>query len=603
MSLDKQHLKYPLYLFIAILVAKFGYIIVESFYNYYVLVTTTSAELSKETIEALNINGHRISSIGITLLLVPFFYLAVKKYSDKIIYSSLAIATIITYTITYNLLNSAIDSIVASNKDKRHDAYYVNIFKYGILNNIFAYNSFIDSKKIADDKIDVNDRILLTNSFLLLHADEKLISKLKQRGKEAVADIYISKNKKEDYAKNFKAFEEATKQIKVSWKDFNDARKKLYKELKKYEDEAIIKKAHKELISSVKAKYNDYIQAWNDVDDTIARETSQDKLEEIAEPLKKYFYYKGRDRAEREYKERMDEEFGYYIEPQRWRNSSDELTYKSIKKLITEEILKKASRKSSGVPRGLKAKAFFNNLDVKIQVANKLKEKGILIPFEFDYSYKQFKKYFTIAMTHENNQAPKTFYKKLKEKIGTNDLKLDMDWNAFIDSNYIKSQIKTKLNTTNDEDINNIIKAIQSKDLGNFKLLVYLPKVVEEVENMMYKESDFNDGGKAASVGDEAIKLLYIPPFALAVSILALLLNMVTLLGMGLQYTNKLPNVAINIVKGVFVVIILITPIMSDYDGFDNELIRKASSDEISTYLSFLNWISYYETINSSWHK
>ncbi len=72
---------------------------------------------------------------------------------------------------------------------------------------------------------------------------------------------------------------------------------------------------------------------------------------------------------------------------------------------------------------------------------------------------------------------------------------------------------------------------------------------------------------------------------------------------MGLQYTNKLPNIAINIMKGVFVLIILITPIMSDYDGFDNELIRKASTDEISTYLSFLNWISYYETINSSWHE
>jgi len=40
---------------------------------------------------------------------------------------------------TYNLLNYAIDSIVESNKEKRHDAYYVNIFKYGILNNIFAY--------------------------------------------------------------------------------------------------------------------------------------------------------------------------------------------------------------------------------------------------------------------------------------------------------------------------------------------------------------------------------------------------------------------------------------------------------------------------------
>ena len=132
-----NNLKYPLYLFIALIVAKFGYIIVESFYNYHVLVTTTNAELNKDVIEELNRNGHRISSIGITLLLIPFFYLVVKKFSHNIIYSTIAITTIATYFFTYNMLNHTIDYIVESNKEKRHDAYYVNIFKYGILNNIF----------------------------------------------------------------------------------------------------------------------------------------------------------------------------------------------------------------------------------------------------------------------------------------------------------------------------------------------------------------------------------------------------------------------------------------------------------------------------------
>lgn len=599
--MNTNYLKYPFYLFMAILIAKFGYILVESFYNYHVLVTTTSAELSQEAIEALNKNGHRISSVGITLLLVPFFYLLVKKRAEKTIYIFLTVVSIITYLLTYNMLNKAVDYIVESHKEKRHDAYYVNIFKYGILNNIFAYDSFIDSKKVENKTIDVNDRILLTNSFLLLHADEKLIDKLKERGKEAVADIYISRHKKEDYQKNFKAFEDATKQINTLWIEFNNSRNKLYSELKKYEDEKIIKKAHNDLVSSVKTKYYDYVKLWKDVDKKIEKETTQARLESIGKDLSKYFRYQKYNSAQKQYKEKMNKEFGHYIEPNRWKNSNNDLTYESIKKVITEEILSKAKQQSPNIPKGLNAKQFFNNLEVKIQVSKKLKKEGIKIPVEFDYSYSQFKKYFIIAMTHESNKAPKVFYKKLADKIGKNDLKLDMDEKDFLNSNYIKEQVKQKLNTNNKKDIENIIKAIQSKDLGNFKRFVYLPRVIDEINEMMYKPKDFLDGGKAAQFGDDAIKLLYIPPFALAVSMIALLLNFVTVVGMGLQYI-KTPNVAVNLIKVLLFLVIVFTPVVSKFNGLENDLIGEVSTPEIQTYLNFLNWVSYYESMNSKWH-
>lgn len=597
-----RYAKYPFYLLITLLVAKFGYIIIESFYNYHVLVTTTSAELSKESIEALNSNGHRISSVGITLLLIPLFYLLVKKLSEKSIYIILTVASIVTYTITYNLLNSVVDVIVKANKEHRHDAYYVNIFKFGILNNIFEYDSFIDSERIKKEEIDVNDRILLTNSFLLLHADKHLISKLKERGKEAVADIYIAKYKKDDYQKRYEAFKSATEEITLLWKEFNSARKVLYGELKKYEDEDLIKKSHKELIDTVKAKYTTYVSSWKAANERINSETSGRKTTAIKSDLQQYFRYQEYDRAQRKYQDRMREVFGYVVDPNRWLNDEGEVTSSRIKRVIREEVSRKVVKKFGGIPGGLNAKAFFNNLDVKVMVAKKLKEKGILIPVDFSYSYAEFKKYYVIAMTQEQNRAPKLFYKKLEEKIGKNDLKLNFDWNMFIDSNYIKNQITKKLGTNNTEDIKVVINAIRTKDLGNFKRMVYLPKVVKEVENMMYKEDDFLDGGKAASAGDDAIKLLYIPPFALSISIIALLLNMITLTGMLLSF-SKMPKLGVTFIKFVLVVVVVYVPFMSKYDGLENPLIKSASTDDLHSYLSFLNWISYYEQINAKLHE
>ena len=596
-------LKYPLYFFLALVVAKFGYTIVESFYNYHVLITTTSAQLSQDALEELNRNGHRISSIGITLLIVPFLYLLVKKYSDKIIYAFLIVATIITYNITYSLLNDAIDNIVKSNKDKRHDAYYVNIFKYGLLNNIFAYNSFIDNKKVQDDNLGVNDRILLTNSFLLLHADKNLIDRLKQKGKEKVADIYISKNKKEEYEKDYKAYKDATVQIQNLWNEFNKNRQVLNNKIKEYSDESLVRKAHKELLSTLKNNYKKYRSAWDKVDYKIKLETSQDKLNIIGKDLDKYFRYESYSRAKRQYEDKMNEEFGHYIKPSRWKDSSGELTYAQIKKVITSEIMKKATKKLKGLPKGLSQKQFAFHIDTQVAVAKSLREKGIEIPYPFNYTYKQFKKYYTRTVNIKINKAPDNFYTKLEKKIGKNDIKLSMTWNDFMNSSYIKTKIRLKLNTTNDKDIKTIIKAIKSKDLANFKKMIYLPKVIKEVEAMMYKPEDFKDGGKAEKIGDEAIKLLYIPPFALSVSIIALLLNIITLVGLGLIYTKKVPSIAIWGAKISLGILFIILPMISSYDGFDNKFIKKASTSEIQTYLGFLNWISYYESINYRLHK
>ena len=599
-----KNLKYPIYLFVAILVAKFGYVVVESFYNYYVLTTTTSANITQKTLKNLNENGHLISAFGLTALLVPLYYLLVKKQKDEVVYTTLALSSIVTFFLMYSLLNVAVDKIVESNKDQRYNAFYITLFKYGLLDNRFVYNSFIENKKIVNNKLDVNDKILLTNTFLLLHADQKLIDKLRQRGKNIVADMYIQKYAQDDYNQKYEAYKQTTLQMTNLWKEFNQAREKLNTDIKKLEDKKTVKKAYKKLISSLKRNYKNYKNGWTEVENTIKKETSSTNVSNTREKLSKYFRYKRHNKAKKQYEDTMYKNFGHYIEPSVWLDSNNNLTNYQIKKVIIDEIMKKAKPKLKGLPKGLSSREFANHIDVKSEVSQKLKKQGILIPYDFDYKYSSFEKYYMITINKKINQIPKIFYSKLEKKIGKNDLKLSMGWENFLHSGYIRKQIESKLSIHNKKDVDTIIKVIDTKDLANFKKMIYLPKVVDKIEaEYEYSKEDFLDGHIASKKGDEAVKMLYIPPFALTVSILAILLNLVTILGMLLQYGTKLSSKSILIAKAIFVAMILLTPTLSKYDGFDNKLIEKVSNNDIKTYLKFLNWISYYESINSNLHK
>ena len=594
MQINTKHLKYPLYLFLTILVAKIAYVSVESFYNYYVLVTTTNADLNEATLKELNKNGHIISAIGITLLIVPNFYFLFKKLSEKTLYFSMAVSSIIVYIFAYNLLNYTVDYIVESNKDKRHDAYYVNIFKYGVLNNIFVYNSFIPHEKIINNTLDINDRILLTNTFLLLHVDRNLIEKLKYRGKGVVADIYINKYKKEDFDTKYSQFKEAAQQTAKVWNEFNNARKKLKKYQNKLINKKEIKKAHNQLIASLRKKYNEYDKANKIYKKEIARQA----LNNTKNNLNRYFRYKNYARAQKQYRDTMNAKFGHYINPYRWTNKYGKVTTQKIKKVLKEEL----EKKTGGLELGLSPKEFINQVDIKVEVAKKLKENGVLIPYSFDYTYNAFEKAYTSAVIKKYNNAPLEFYKKLNVKIGKNDLKLSFTWDDFIYSNWLKQKIKSKITATNKKDLHNIIEALKTRDLANFKKMVYLPNVLKEVNQMMYSQNDFKDRGVAVQKGNEAIKLLYIPPFALAVSILALLLNLLTVLSMSLTLFNIKKSYAVAI-KFIFIVLLVLLPVFIDYGKLENKFLESAKNETIKEYLNFLNWISFYEKINYTIHN
>ena len=162
-------------------------------------------------------------------------------------------------------------------------------------------------------------------------------------------------------------------------------------------------------------------------------------------------------------------------------------------------------------------------------------------------------------------------------------------------------EIKNKID--NKDDLKAISEALLSRDLGNFKQMVYIPKVSAKLNEFIYTKEDFFDGGKAESIGDDAVKLLYIPPFALSLSIIALLLNMVTVINMIMIASNRVPKAKMLIVRVALFALIAFLPTITMHDGLDNELVTKVPSENLNMYLKFLNWVSFYEQLNSSLHK
>lgn len=52
----------------------------------------------------------------------------------------------------------------------------------------------------------------------------------------------------------------------------------------------------------------------------------------------------------------------------------------------------------------------------------------------------------------------------------------------------------------------------------------------------------------------------------------------------------------------VFVVMIICLPLTIGSAKIDNKLLKSAQNEQISSYIKFLNWMSFYETLNSKIH-
>lgn len=581
--------KYPVLLFFAILFAKIIYIIIESSYNYDVLSVTTNNNFSKEAMEALNERGHLIASAGFTLFIIPLLYFFSKRASTIFVWLKLLLLSFIAFVLFYISLNCLVDTIVAKNQDKRYEAYYTNLIRYGMLNEVIYYNSFIDKSRIAN--LDVNDKILLSNIFLLSYADNALIEKFRKKGEKNAIELFIKKYNNEEYIQKYASFKTMASEVEKQWIDFNKHRKTIADKLEIISNQKAIKKAYSEMRAKLDEYYEAYTKAYSTVNKRLSEMTTLKKLKSLREKLNRYFRYQDYKKAQDRYKQEMIANFGRVINPQAWLDNDGQVSYMSMNKTIREEMTREIRAKVFDSPIGLSKSSFLAQRNIKIEVAKILRQKDILIPEDFDYSYQEFKKYYQLMGAKKSQKLIARFDDEMQNKIGKNDLKVQTDWRDFIYSDYLK----TKLESKGIKDIKPYQDVLYSKDLANFETMIYRPKALPIAsKEIIHNYEQFYNDSKIAKKGDEAIKLLYIPPIALTLSILALLLNMTTVIMMILQLIG-MRSYLINIVRVLLAVVIISMPFASSKENLQNKILNKIDNH---FFVQTLQWSSYWVTVN-----
>ena len=589
-------LKYSGYFLAFIIIAKVIYLFVEIYYNTTLIDTINSLESTKESLKYLESLGHNISSVGFTLLVTPFLYLVYKKFIPKATPYILSISMIVLFFSFHAALTSLMDKIIEDNKDKRYSSYYISGFKYGMLNNVFGYESFIPHSHF--NYLNTTDKVILSNIFLLNYIDESIINKLINDGQEQIIDTFIFKNHKHTFRQDQDRFEDEAKKIIDGYNSYIDKSRELNRNFAKVDNATVLNAEYRDFTGKLRTKYAEYEKKVIKFEKSTT--LSEKQIDTTYEDLSKYFKYQSYSKAQRQYKEKMNAQFGHYIDPDRWCSGGYCPTRNAIENVVYEEGYKKFKKRSGGIPADLSQRGFYKYPKVKKKVIKELRSKGLMVSNYFNYSKKQFAKAYKVKVNKEFKLAKKRFLKELKAQTGKK-MRFGLNYKQFV--YYFKSDFTKRYGKKDGIILYNMVKR---KDTTNFYETFYKPKIKREhLREYLLSKKDFQTR-KYAQKGDNSIKHLYIPPFAIAMSLIAGILNFVSVVSMLLVVMFKIDRfepitqfILKNIMKLAILSLVVLYPF---YEMKNSDILKEYKALEKikeiehgQEYLELLKWIIVYE--------
>jgi len=594
--------KYGAYFLAFIIISKIIYLGVEVFYNGYLIDVITNSDVTQESLEYIESLGHNVSSVGLTLLLTPFFYLLYRKLFSEENRPALPIAmgiTIIALFFSFHTaLTSLMDKIVLDNKDKRYTSYYISAFKYGMLNGSLGYESFMPQSHLND--LSIEDKVIFSNIFLLNYIDEKLIDKLIKKGKNQFTDVFILKYGHEEYKEAEKKFEDKAQEIIDGYNHYLQKSKEINSEFAKFDNASVLNAEYQDFTGKLHQKYIDYERKVIKYEKSIT--LSSNKREKIYKDLYKYFKYRNYSKAKRKYRSAMNRQFGHYIEPNRWCGKYCP-NRSAIDRVVEEEGYKKFIKKSGGITPDLGQKGFFNHYKVKSKVVKELRSKGLNVSKNFNYSKREFARAYRGKINREFIKIKKQFRSEMKKKTGKN-IKFGLNYKQFV--YYFKADILKEHGKKYGTILYNMLR---QKDTSEFYSKFYKPKFKQQyLEEFLLSKKDL-ERDKYKELGDGAIKHLFIPPFAIVMSLVAGMLNFLSVVVMILFLIIKIDRLATMqqfIVKNSVKLIILVFLIWYPFSKMNDialvtqykALEKVKESKQGDAYLSVLEWIMVYEKLN-----
>lgn len=595
--------KYGAYFLAFIIISKIIYLGVEVFYNGYLIDVITNSTVTQESLEFIESLGHNVSSIGLTLLVLPFFYLLYKKLmptkQQRFMPLYMMISTVALFFSFHTALTSLMDKIVEDNKDKRYTSYYISAFKYSMLNGSTGYKSFMPQSHLENPTIE--DRVILSNIFLLNYIDKKLIDNLINKGQDQFADVFILKYGHDDYMQAQNTFESKAEEIKNGYNKYLEKSKEINRKFAKLDNAAVLDAEYQDFTGKLRQKYADYERKVIQYEKSI--NISDSRRNKISNDLEKYFKYQGYTKAKRKYKRAMNQQFGHWISPSRWCSGGYCPSDRAIDRVIAEEGYTKFTKNSGGIPPDLSQRNFYKHPKVKSRVIKELRAKGMYVSKNFRYSKKEFARAYKSKINKEFKKVKKQFSSELKKQLGKS-IPFGLKYSQFVyrfKTDFIKKYGK-KYGTI-------LYKMVQNKDTSKFYSKFYKPKFKNEyLKEYLLTKNDFNSE-EHKELGDAAIKHLFIPPFAIGMSLMAGILNFISVVVMLLFLVIKTDSLTPRVqfaLKATIKVTILSLLIWYPFFKIDgkNTLSQYKAIEKVKEnpntryYVTILEWIMVYEKLN-----
>ena len=585
---------------LALIVAKLVYLGFESYYNGFVIDVVTSTHVDKELLEKLEAFGNRVSSVGITLLLVPVFYLVLKKLLDfhqGVMIIVMLMLTFATYFGVHKGLNKAVFEIVKQNKDKRYESYYIELFKYGMLMGKLGYSTFIPKENL--DNLSIYDKVMISNLFLLTQIDETLIKKFVSRGKESFFDIYIHKYFQEDYDEARYRFEDMALRIQENWDLYNDNIADINKQFSHIDSDKQLDAQYKAFTKSIKREYTKYrinIRQYTNILNSNLSQSQQLNRDLIACTFKD-----GSVIEKKEYEDTMQEYFGHYVNPKRWCEGNICPVTRCVSRVIEEETLEKWTKEHEGLPLNLSQKQYFKHPSVRMKIVENLRKEGIAVKLSFNYSKKEYIAGYMKTVDNLFQVKKQKFQKVFQKQTGLKNVKVGLSFEQF--ASLYKKEIMLQYKERKYGRI--MYQMILEGDLTGFYNRLYKPMLREKYYDQAFpEEKDFEL--KLAEYGDTAIKMLYIPPFAIFMSLVAGLLNFVSVivLIMFLAF-HRNSSVSMFVMKSIAKLIIFSLLIYLPYSAGQKKeilatypVLETFKGSIYGPYIQTLNWLLVVEAVN-----
>lgn len=592
--------KFSIYFIAFIIFAKIVYLFFEIYYNIHLIDVVSSAKVTQFTLENLESLGHNISAVGITLLILPFIYLLSKRIDKKAFRMSLlVILTISSFFGIKKSLEHFMQKVVEENRDKGYSSYYLSAFKYAMLNEYMGYNSFIPKESLANLTID--DRVMISNIFILNYLDKSLIDRIIKRGQNHFTDIFIEQYHSKEYNNAKIKFEESAEKIANAYNKYIEKSKEINKKFSKVDNERSVQIDYKDFTLKLREKYEQYEKSVFKYEEQ--KNVSSSQVDDYYTQLAKYFKYQNNSKAKNEYSRMMKKKFGYYIEPNRWCGSYCP-NRTAIRNVINEEAYKKWMKKSNGLSPTLGQKEFFKHPNIRKKVVKELRSKGLKVSNNFNYSYASFSNAYKNSVNTRLIKVKKEFYDKFYKESGVK-VRFGLTYSQFV--NLFKNRFYKEYGKKYGY---RLLVMIKKKDTSDFYKKVYKPYFkTKYLSDYVLTEKQLNSK-KYQERADIAVKNLYLAPFAITISLLTGILNLISLIAIIIflvvrvdNYNNFVQVMLKSSVKLVLFVLIVILPFKMMEKSIIKEkypILKEIKNENLKQYFEVLDWVLLYERFNYS---